>query len=213
MSIAMHRLTDSTEAMRSRCSTTSTAGTPPAAGWTSSTRSAPASRRVHPRSTRSTGCGSRSAPVCALALRPAEQSPELLGDPSGRRLSGGRFVESLDHHEAVELAAAEGGEECVIILERQAAVRLAVRPEHVGMRQNAVAAVHLGIVRRIETDRVDAMEASLAHGEVVDARRCRTEVAQVDGAEVVHVLAEAGMRLEAPPAREIDRVPGDVVDR
>src|SRR3954454_9865795 len=47
------------------------------------------------------------------------------------------LIEPGDHREPRDLALLEGVEERVVVLERDAAVRLAVGAEHVGVRQDA----------------------------------------------------------------------------
>src|ERR1700694_2682468 len=98
--------------------------------------------------------------------RPLENTFERVGEPIRGCLRGGRIREMLDHDEAIDVAAQERVEERRVVVERHAAVGLAVRTQHVGMRQDAVAAVHLAAVDRIEPDGANAVEDPLAQFEL-----------------------------------------------
>src|ERR1700675_2119091 len=81
------------------------------------------------------------------------------------------------------------------------------------MGQDALAAVHLVAVERIEPDRLHPVKRTLAQFELIDVRRRRPAAPQMHEAHVVYVLAEARVRFQPLSVRQIDFVRRDVVDR
>src|SRR5581483_2801969 len=76
----------------------------------------------------------------------------------------GLSIQLRDHREPRDPARLEGLEERAVILERHAAVRLAVRPEHIRVREQAGAVEDRRLAGdRSEPDRLDAVEQALAH--------------------------------------------------
>ncbi len=148
-----------------------------------------------------------------MALGALEQVLQDVREPVRRRLGAGRVGEMLDHHHAVDLPPLKGVQEGLVIVERHASIRLAAGAEHVGVRQDPVAAIHLAVADRRQADGAHAVENLLAHRELVDIRRRRPERPQVHRANVVHVRAEARMRFQPAPAGQVHRLCGDVVDR
>ena len=134
-----------------------------------------------------------------------------------RELSGvepaGRAVQPLDHGEPGDFTPEVSVEELVVVVEGHAAVRLAVGAQHVGVGENAGAAVHPAVVDRVEADGANAVKQPLAQGERIDVRRRRALHPHVHVAGIVHHGAEAGMGLEPPATRQVDGTRGDVVDR
>ena len=126
---------------------------------------------------------------------------------------GRRPVELAHHHDALDLAAFEGSKKLRIILERDAAIRLAVRPQHIGMRQDAGAAIHVAVADRGQADRLDAVEQLLAHGQAIGVGGRRAMHAHMHVARIVHLGAEARMRLEPLAIGHVHHPRGDVVDR
>src|SRR5262249_21219611 len=125
----------------------------------------------------------------------------------------GRAVKALDHSETGDLASEEGIQELGIIAEGHAAVRLAVRTQHVGVGEDAGTAVHPAAVDRVEADGANAMKHSLAQSESVEIwRRCPMHP-HVHLARIIHEAAEPGMGLEAAAVRQVHGTRGDVVDR
>src|SRR5438445_9291711 len=81
-------------------------------------------------------------------------------------------IELADDGKAPDALVLVGIEEGVIIPERHAAVGLTGAAEHVGMREQAVAAKNLVLAAdRIEPQRRHAVEQRLARREIVDVRR------------------------------------------
>ncbi len=144
----------------------------------------------------------RQLPLRAMRVRPLPSA--TLGSASWR---------AAHDHEALDLAAQEGLKEPVVVAERHAAVRIAARTQHVGVRQQADAAVdRLAAADRREPDRPHAVEQLLALGQIVGAGRRRPAHPHVDEAGIVQALAEAGMRLQALAIRQRHGPGGDVVD-
>src|SRR5215475_9234727 len=77
-----------------------------------------------------------------------------------------------DDRELLDALVAIGVQEGVVILERHAAVGIAVGAEHVGMREQADTAIYSIIAAdRIEPQRRHAVEQRLARLQFVDVRR------------------------------------------
>src|SRR5258708_8372427 len=124
-----------------------------------------------------------------------------------------RAVKPLDHGEASNLAFEEGVEELGIVAEGHAAVRLAIRAEHVGVGEDAGATIHPAAIDGVEADGANAVKHSLAQSEVVEIRRRCPVHPHVHVARIVHEAAEAGMGLEAAAPRQVHGTRRDVVDR
>ena len=95
----------------------------------------------------------------------------------------------LDDNEAVDFAAQKGVQECRVIAERDASIRLAVGSEHVRMRKYAAAAEHVAVSDRSKTDRAHSVKKLLAHRQRVDVRWRRSSGFCAYVANVVHVAA------------------------
>src|SRR5262249_21228063 len=102
--------------------------------------------------------------VLAPAIRRLKHVFDLLRQLS-RGEPEGRAVETLDHGDARNFASEVSVQELGIVAERDASVRLAVRAQHVGVGEDAVAAVHPAAVDGIEADGANAMKQSLAQSE------------------------------------------------
>jgi hypothetical protein len=77
-----------------------------------------------------------------------------------RELSGvepaGRAVQPLDHGEPGDFTPEVSVEKLFVVLEGHAGVRLAIGAQHVGVGENAGAAVHPAVVDRVEADGANA---------------------------------------------------------
>src|SRR5262249_47871552 len=102
----------------------------------------------------------------------------------------GRVRKARDDHEALDLALLEGAQERRIIAERHAPVGLSAGTEHVGMRQDAIAAVHVATARGNEANGPYAVEHPLAQHEGIDFGRCRASIPEADVARIVLEAAE-----------------------
>src|SRR5262249_25043961 len=91
-----------------------------------------------------------------------------------------------DHREALDLPALEGAQENVIGLERYAAVGIAVRAQHVGMREQPDPIEGEASTDRVQAQRLNAMKERLAQRELIDAGRRRAAIALIDEARVVY---------------------------
>src|SRR5262245_3419607 len=80
------------------------------------------------------------------------------------------------------------------------------------MRQDTVAAEHLVGLDRSETNGANPVEELLAQGKLVHVRWCGASVLEADGARIVHMLAETGMRFQPLAVGQVDHAGGDVVD-
>src|SRR5947208_5432861 len=116
----------------------------------------------------------------------------------------GRAVKALDHGEASDLASEEGIQELRIIAKGYAAVRLAIRAQHVGVGEDAGATMHPVVVHGIEADGANAMKHSLAQSESVEIwRRCPVHP-HVHVARIVYEASETGMGHEPLYSRPAD---------
>src|SRR5580692_11980081 len=79
----------------------------------------------------------------------------------------GRVPQMRHHDEAIDLTLEIGVQEGGVILEGHASVRLTVGAQHVGMRQDAVAAVHAVAPDRIEPYRPNLVEELSAQCEII----------------------------------------------
>src|SRR4249920_650091 len=75
-----------------------------------------------------------------LVSRPFEQCLESLRQPANASLSDRRGRQTLNHHEAIDLAVQERVEKLRIVSDRHASIRLSIGPKQVGMRKDTVAA-------------------------------------------------------------------------
>ncbi len=114
--------------------------------------------------------------------------------------------------ETRDLASLIGGEEFIIILEGNAAIRIAAWPEHIGMREHADAAVHIAVTDRVEPQGRDPVEQLLARLESIGLGRDHASILLADGTRIVEVAAEPRMRLEPLAVRHIDGVCRNVID-
>jgi hypothetical protein len=160
-------------------------------------------------------------PVCEaiFAGDPTEAHIVQAGNPT--HLSGPLYaafggsddlVRARNHHEALDLPVLVGAQEGVVVLDRHAAVGIAVGTQHVGMREEARAAVDAPLADRRQPQRLHAVERVLAQRQLVEVRRGRPAGLLVDVAGVVEPVAEAGMGLESRAVRHVDRAGQDVID-
>src|SRR5882672_10436572 len=85
-----------------------------------------------------------------------------------------RSVQPRDHGQALDLAVLVGVQERVVVLERNAAVGIAVGAEHVGMgEQTAPSVDRILAADGYEPQRRNAVEQRLPRLQVVDVRRRR----------------------------------------
>ena len=103
-------------------------------------------------------------------------------------------------------------QERVVVLERHAAVGIAVRAEHVGVREQARASEDVAVADRREAQRRHAVEQLLARPQFIEVRRRRAAHAFVDVTGIVEPIAEARVRLQPRSVGQIDRARRDVVD-
>ena len=85
------------------------------------------------------------------------------------------------YNAAAHFAALIGFQERIVILERHAAVGIAIRPEHVGVREQTVAAENLLLAadRRLEAHRLSvelALLSTAAHGSREAIRALQAEL-------------------------------------
>ena len=81
------------------------------------------------------------------------------------------------------------------------------------MRKDPVAAEHVAFADRKETNGAGSVERLLAQGKLIDVRRRRAAMLEADGAWIVPVAAEAGMRLQPVPVRQVDGAGRNIIDR
>src|SRR5262245_38341574 len=88
------------------------------------------------------------------------------------RRSRGQSLDPGNDGELSDALVAVGTEEGAIVLERHAAVGIAVWPEHIAVREQAAAAVD-GVLAadRVETQGGNRVEQSLAGRKIVNVRR------------------------------------------
>src|SRR5215472_6223098 len=77
--------------------------------------------------------------------------------------SGSASIEARDHGDTFDFAIEVSLQESVVIFKRHAAVRIAVRPEHVSVSQQAAAAKGFAFVLRNHPQRAHAVERGFAH--------------------------------------------------
>jgi hypothetical protein len=132
-----------------------------------------------------------------------------------RAAKRGRGVaDGIDDDELTHLAAQEGLQEGVVVAERDAAVRIAAGPKHIGVGEQAGAAEDRArAADRVKADGAHAVEQRFAHAQIVDMRRRHAAHAQVGVIRIVAHGAEAGMRLEPRAVGHMHELGGDVVDR
>ncbi|GCC48249.1 hypothetical protein chiPu_0032452, partial [Chiloscyllium punctatum] len=115
-----------------------------------------------------------------------------------------RLLDPREHREAADALVAVGVEERVVVLERDATVGVAVRTEHEGVREQAVAVEDLALAAdRIEPQCRHAVEQRLARLEFVNVRRRHADHLQMRGSGIVEPRAETRMRLEARAVGQI----------
>src|SRR5260370_39584498 len=101
----------------------------------------------------------------------------------------GAAREARDDGDVLDLAALERLQEGVVVLERHTSVRIAVRPQHVAMGEDAVAPENSAADGR-EPERLHPMEELLPRREVVEMRRRRAVIALIDMELIVLPTAE-----------------------
>jgi hypothetical protein len=125
-------------------------------------------------------------------------------NPIGRRLTRGGVIGALTAPQpprGADLAVLVSAEESFVVLHRHTAVRVAVRPQHIGMREEPGAAVDAAVADRIEAQSLNPVEERLPHGQLIDMRRRRTLCALLHIARIVQPVAQARMGLDARSIR------------
>src|SRR5215472_18514280 len=106
-------------------------------------------------------------------------------------------ADPCDHSELPDAHAAIGIEEGAVVAERDAAVGSAAGAEHVGVSEQATAAVNRVLAAdRVEPERRHAVEQRLPRRQFVDVWRRHAAHADARGMGIVLIGAQAGMRLE-----------------
>ena len=118
-----------------------------------------------------------------------------------------------DNREAPDPSALESAQEDVVVFERHAAVEIAVRPQHVGMRQQSNAIEREPRPDRVQAQSLHAMKEQFAQRELIDAWWSRAMIALVHETGVVDPIAKARMGLQTHAVRQINGVRRYVVDR
>ena len=118
-----------------------------------------------------------------------------------------------DNCEALDPSALEGAQEDVVVLERHAAVGIAVRTQHVGMRQQPNAIEGKPSADRVQTQSLNPMKDRFAQRELINAGRRRAVIALVHETGIVDPIAKARMGFQTHTVRQIHGMRRDVVDR
>ena len=113
---------------------------------------------------------------------------------------------------ARDLASLIGGEEFMTILEGHAAIQIAARPAHIGMREHADAAIHIALTDWVEPQGRDPVEQLLAQLQSIGLGRDHASILLAEGTRIVEVAAEPRMRLEPLAVRHIDGVRCNIID-
>src|SRR3954447_3733235 len=101
-----------------------------------------------------------------------------------------------DHGEALHGAVPECLKEGIVVLEDNAAVRVASRPKHIGVGEKTVTAEGLVSVDRRQAQRLHAVKDALAKPQVIDAGWRRPAHSDVDVLGIIQELAQTRMGFE-----------------
>src|SRR5260370_1740561 len=145
--------------------------------------------------------------VLAPAIRRLQHVFALLRQLSGGEPEG-RAVETVDHGEARDFASKVRVQELGIVAKRHAAVRLAVRAQHVGVGEDAVAAVHPAPVDGIEANGANAMKQSLAQSEMVHVGRLCPPLPRCHWPRLAIEAPRPGLASDRPPLRQVTTLAG-----
>ena len=94
-----------------------------------------------------------------------------------------------DDREAFDFPALKGAQEDVVGLEGHAAVGIAIRAQHVGMREQPDAIEGEPTADRIQTQRLNPVKERFAQRELIDARGRRAVIALIHETGVVNPVA------------------------
>ncbi len=121
-------------------------------------------------------------------------------------------IQSRDYGEALHLSGFEGLQKNLIVLENNTAIRVPLRPKHIGMREEASPSKYLAAVHRLETQRPNSMKGLFPKRKFVDVRRRGAPHPFMDIARVVEPHAEPGVRFQLGPVWKVDSAGRDVID-
>lgn len=103
-------------------------------------------------------------------------------------------------------------QECAVVLERHTSIGIAVRAEHVSVREEACPSVDVAAANRFEAQRLHPMEKLLPRRELIDVRRRGPAIALVDVTRIVQPVAQPRMRFQLRSIGQVDGMGGDVVN-
>src|SRR6266480_8038859 len=102
----------------------------------------------------------------------------------------------VDYDEALDFPPQESAQKGRIVAEGHTALRLTVRAMHVRMRKHAITAKHLALVERNEPDGANSVEQLLPQHQPMHIRRRRPSILHTDGAWIIQVATETGVRFQ-----------------
>src|SRR5450755_3959930 len=117
---------------------------------------------------------------------------------------------SLD--EALDLTAVKGFQKFLVVLDRHAAVRSAVRPEHMAVREQPGPPDRTVAINGKHTERLDGVKQSLPRFQVIDIWWRRSNISLAHVCRIVHQTTQSRMRLELQPVWHVDGARRDVID-
>ena len=106
-----------------------------------------------------------------------------------------------DNGEALDLSALKGAQEGIVGLEGHAAVGIAVRAQHVRMREQSNPIKGEPTADWVQAQRLNPMKEGFAEREVIDARGRCAVVALIYVTGVVYPVAETRMGFQAHTVR------------
>src|SRR4029079_2068909 len=135
-----------------------------------------------------------------------DQSLDRLFKPSRGNSPTGRVLKPLNHDKTVDLAVEVSVEERRIVGERHTSVRLAIGPQQIMVREDALAAEHVAVTGRDQANGANAVEQVLTQCQPIGIGRSWAFALDVNIAWIVHVTAKTGMCFEPAAVGQIHRL-------